>query len=41
VSQLATAQQSSAQEQLGLRLERTRGPVPVIVIESVERPTPN
>lgn len=29
------------QEQLGLRLERTRGPVPVVVIESVERPTPN
>jgi len=29
------------QEQLGLRLERTRGPVPVIVIESVERPTAN
>ena len=28
-------------EQLGLRLERTRGPVPVVVIESVERPTPN
>lgn len=29
------------QEQLGLRLDRTRGPVPVVVIESVERPTPN
>jgi uncharacterized protein (TIGR03435 family) len=28
-------------EQLGLRLERTRGPVPIVVIESVERPTPN
>ncbi|HEX6260370.1 MAG TPA: TIGR03435 family protein [Woeseiaceae bacterium] len=28
-------------EQLGLRLERTRGPVPVVVIESIERPTPN
>lgn len=28
-------------EQLGLRLERTRGPVPVVVIESVERPTPD
>ena len=28
-------------EQLGLRLERTRGLVPFIVIESAERPTPN
>jgi uncharacterized protein (TIGR03435 family) len=29
------------QEQLGLKLERTRGPVPVVVIESVDRPTPD
>jgi uncharacterized protein (TIGR03435 family) len=29
------------QEQLGLRLESTRAPVEVLVIESVERPTPN
>jgi uncharacterized protein (TIGR03435 family) len=28
-------------EQLGLRLERTRAPVEVIVIEHVERPTEN
>ena len=33
--------EGALREQLGLRLERTRGPVPVIVIESVERPTPN
>jgi uncharacterized protein (TIGR03435 family) len=33
--------ESALREQLGLRLARTRGPVPVIVIESVERPTPN
>jgi uncharacterized protein (TIGR03435 family) len=31
--------EGALREQLGLRLERTRGPVPVIVIESVERPT--
>jgi uncharacterized protein (TIGR03435 family) len=28
-------------EQLGLRTERTRAPTPVLVIESVERPTPD
>ena len=33
--------EGALREQLGLRLERTRGPAPVIVIESVERPTPN
>src|SRR5687767_212780 len=33
--------EGALREQLGLRLERTRGPVPFIVIESVERPTPN
>jgi uncharacterized protein (TIGR03435 family) len=29
------------QEQLGLKLESSRGPVEMLVIESVERPTPN
>ncbi len=33
--------EGALREQLGLRLERTRGPVPVVVIESAERPTPN
>jgi uncharacterized protein (TIGR03435 family) len=33
--------EGALREQLGLRLERTRGPAPFIVIESVERPTPN
>lgn len=33
--------EGALREQLGLRLERTRGPAPVIVIDSVERPTPN
>ena len=33
--------EGALREQLGLRLERTRGPAAVIVIESVERPTPN
>ena len=33
--------EGALREQLGLRLERTRGPVPVVVIESIERPTPN
>jgi uncharacterized protein (TIGR03435 family) len=28
-------------EQLGLRTERTRAPIPVLVIDSVERPTPD
>jgi len=32
---------TAIQEQLGLRLESTRGSVEVLVIESVERPTPN
>ena len=33
---------TAIQEQLGLRLERTTGPVPaVLVIEHVERPSPN
>jgi uncharacterized protein (TIGR03435 family) len=33
--------EGAIREQLGLRLARTRGPAPVIVIESVERPTAN
>ena len=33
--------EGALREQLGLRLERTRGPVPVLVIESVERPMPD
>jgi uncharacterized protein (TIGR03435 family) len=32
---------SSAVQQLGLRLESTKGPVEVIVIDHVERPSPN
>ena len=33
--------EGALREQLGLRLERARGPAPFVVIESVERPTPN
>jgi uncharacterized protein (TIGR03435 family) len=32
---------TALQEQLGLRLESTKGPVEVIVIDHVERPSPN
>jgi uncharacterized protein (TIGR03435 family) len=32
---------TAIEEQLGLRLERTTGPSPVIVIDRVERPSPN
>ena len=33
--------EGALREQLGLRLERARGPAPFVVIESVDRPTPN
>jgi uncharacterized protein (TIGR03435 family) len=32
---------AALRQQLGLRLEAATGPVPVIVIESVEPPTPD
>ena len=37
----APALSTALQDQLGLRLERTRGSVDVLVIDSVERPTPD
>ncbi len=32
---------TAIQEQLGLKLESTKGPVPVLVIDSVQKPSPN
>jgi uncharacterized protein (TIGR03435 family) len=32
---------TAIQEQIGLKLESAKGPVPVLVIDSVERPSPN
>ena len=32
---------AALQEQLGLRLESSKGPVPVIVIDSVQKPSEN
>ena len=37
----APALRTALEEQLGLKVESTSGPVEILVIESIERPTPN
>jgi uncharacterized protein (TIGR03435 family) len=32
---------TAVEEQLGLKLESTRGPAPVLIVERIERPTPD
>jgi uncharacterized protein (TIGR03435 family) len=36
-----TSIETALREQLGLRIERQQGPVPVVVVERIDRPTPN
>ena len=32
---------TAVQQQLGLKLEQTRAPLPIVIIESVQQPTPD